>query len=633
MIVESLRIKTHRVFLAFFAFIAVVACGDLAKEVSSELGVGMDFSGTVLTTGGDAIEGATVRFIALLDLDAITKLVEYRKVDDGNGGKKDLIRIKLDKVHGFAPTAEVTTDKFGKFTKSLPLQAYLVYVYGPGPAPGSAGAYSVAFWGINPETGELDLDHLIGADGSLKPTNNSLSLSGGAQPEAAPPAAAPLASPPNPTTAVTAVPAEPTAADTKRPEETPAPTSDDAFWTDISLPYEGGTLGTSSGTYTISKAPPPSGVRYLTLSATLASAQSEPVYVVLQSGFDSNYTKDCTAAKASAKTYVYPTVPNGKTITYKFVPPSKYYKVFLAKTATKADDGKVTSTNSSKTLIVGDRSCENALPDRRFITTLTWSTYGDLALHAYKYDKAKLTSDPENALVDEANWTRQKGVTLQHDVDNVVGFGPENITEDSSVADVSNYCYKVKVQYYAGSGEINATVDTTMVVKENGVDVVKKYSATHKFTTPGTEWWPVGIYPDTCPSEKDAVAGRIKSTDSASIEGYYNDPKWGDMAIKFEGTTFKAAYAYRKGTVTGTWDEATNTIKGWWCEEDRSANNGDVEFIFEKKGTSAIAMDGKYRFGSSGGWNQDWDLTKVEGAAPADLIARFEDASAFCTKP
>ena len=105
--------------------------------MEKRLGIEVHNRGNQFTLQGNdaAIEGATVRLIKLLDADAIETLIEKKKIPDGEGGEKDIIRIKQDKVHDYSADYEVKTDASGKFAVEADLQAYLVYTFGPGAAP------------------------------------------------------------------------------------------------------------------------------------------------------------------------------------------------------------------------------------------------------------------------------------------------------------------------------------------------------------------------------------------------------------------------------------------------------------------------------------------------------------------
>lgn len=480
------------------------ACNKGEDSPLSSLGK-MTISGSVKKAGsGEAIEGATVRLIKLLDADAIKNLVEVAKIPDGAGGKKDRLRIKLSKVHEYPADAEGTTDASGAFSIAAPIQAYLVYTFGPGAAPGTPGSYTVNFWGINPETGEIALEHLIGKDGKLQQKNDAITLAGGPTP---PPVPEPTPPPPPPAvsteTPPTTPPAEPTVADPAKPEEVVPPAVDSSFWkTDISLVHSTGTL--SKDTPAADEVALVEGQRYLDVTAELSSAQSEPVKLVMQVGFDTADIPNCQDTSAAGKTYIYDVMPNGTTVAYKLVPPGPYYKIFFAKSATREEGKPVTAESPTAALTVGKRDCLKARPERPFMATLTWDKNSvDLDLHVISADRRDVFTNKQNAkMTDLANWTAPKGVSLSLDVDNLVGYGPENVGENTTVTDPNAKCYAVQVNAFAGGNfPTTAKVDITQLTMVNGVYTVERYSLSQTMTAQG-EWWQVGIFPPSCMSKE-----------------------------------------------------------------------------------------------------------------------------------
>ena len=605
-------------------------CGEVAEDLEKAArdGTAMTLSGTVTNTEGAAIEGAEVRFIKLLDQDAINQLVETKEVDDGSGGKKNVVRIKFDQVNDYTADLTTTTDKEGKFEQKAAIQLYLVYILGPGAAPGENGAYVPTFWGINGETGELDLDHLIGKDGKLEQANTGIQLAGGPTP---PPAPAPVEPPPPPEPVVEAEPptteAEPTVADASRPEEIIRAEPATTFWKSIELAYDGGSIAYGegkSGTIQVDSAPTPSGQQYLNLTAELVTAQTEVVYLVVQSGFDTSRIKECTSVTNQSKTHVYPVAPNGTTVSYKLVPPAKFYKLFFAKTATKADGTAVTSTDPTETLIVGKRECDYAKPNRPFLATLSWDKEVDLDVHLLKFNREKMTSDKENSTIDSANWQKPTGASVTLDVDNLKAYGPESVGESSAATDVNSSCYKVMVHYYSGSDtSVTAKVDVTHSVtvgpSDDAKTMIEKYSTT-KVLTAQNEWWMVGTYPPDCevatPVASTATASACSNTYSSFFDGlatgesgFKGYGNFGGSTIEFQckwaagrryPTSFSDAdapmysnFSYSPGNSAGTTtsprvvcrDSSGNAV-GFWAmraangTEALSANTGTSDFPY-----------------------------------------------------
>jgi hypothetical protein len=124
-----------------------------------------------------------------------------------------------------------------------------------------------------------------------------------------------------------------------------------------------------------------------------------------------------------------------------------------------------------------------------------------------------------------------------------------------------------------------------------------------------------------------------------SILGYWTGD-WGQMVLRAgEGPEqVIGAYNHDEGTVRGTYDPRTGRFTGWWCESPSRrprTDAGDVEFQFTgstPEGRPA-SLDGRWRYGTDGELNEDWDLAPAEGEPPAELLARFDDDGAFCARP
>lgn len=505
----TFKAPSRLAILAAFA-LSAMSCGKSASDLAGAAAGKMTFTGTVSRAGTTtAIPNANVVLIPLASVEAIQKLVEVKKIPNGKGGQADRLRIKLDKLQTYIKDADVTrttTDASGKFKVEAPVQVYLAYVFGPDGGPGSAPqAFGADYWGVNPVTGELDKDHLIGVDLKLTQNNDKIQLSGG--PVVPPPPAANVPQPPpvvvQPTPPATppAVQPEPKAGDTTVGRGDLIPPVATSYWASVKLNYDGGFAGTG-GSLSASAAPLPSGQSYLELEAELTTAQTDPVYLVIQKGFDSNQVADCGRVVSAATTRVYPVAVNGTRISYSLVPPGPYYKLFFAKSVVKgAKDGDApASTNSpSDTLTVGTRTCGNAAPTRPFLATLTWDKEVDLDLYVYKYDAAKVAlaksdDDVGAALVDQSNYMSRQGTTLSLDVDNIYAYGPESNGDNKDEKSPENFCYLVKVQYYAGSeAAVHSTVDVTYVVTENGNKTVKQL-VTSADLKEVKEWATIGVF-------------------------------------------------------------------------------------------------------------------------------------------
>jgi hypothetical protein len=114
--------------------------------------------------------------------------------------------------------------------------------------------------------------------------------------------------------------------------------------------------------------------------------------------------------------------------------------------------------------------------------------------------------------------------------------------------------------------------------------------------------------------------------------GYWTG-KWGQMVLRESNGRVTGVYGHDEGTVTGAMNG--NTFVGWWCEKPSrqpTKDAGDLELTFGA-GPDGKKIDGKWRYGAEGAWKEDWDLAWNPGEPPPELIARFNDPSAFCEKP
>jgi hypothetical protein len=121
-----------------------------------------------------------------------------------------------------------------------------------------------------------------------------------------------------------------------------------------------------------------------------------------------------------------------------------------------------------------------------------------------------------------------------------------------------------------------------------------------------------------------------------TIAGYWKG-SWGELVLRVEGTSVRGVYQHDAGTVTGTYDPATRTFTGWWCEAYTRAPSGDAgEVEFRSSGPVAgqlSTLDGRWRYGSTPTWYEDWDLTRSLSEPPASLTDRFANTGEFCARP
>ncbi|RMH42684.1 MAG: hypothetical protein D6689_07390 [Deltaproteobacteria bacterium] len=120
---------------------------------------------------------------------------------------------------------------------------------------------------------------------------------------------------------------------------------------------------------------------------------------------------------------------------------------------------------------------------------------------------------------------------------------------------------------------------------------------------------------------------------TAELVGFWTGD-WGDMVLREVGDEVWGAYRHDDGTVVLRWD-ADDVLRGWWSEapsRNPDQDAGEVEFRFARDG-DAIVLDGRWRYGTSGAWREDWDLRRSPQAPPADLESRFAHPELFKRRP
>jgi hypothetical protein len=136
----------------------------------------------------------------------------------------------------------------------------------------------------------------------------------------------------------------------------------------------------------------------------------------------------------------------------------------------------------------------------------------------------------------------------------------------------------------------------------------------------------------------DALSPDLKPAADAPVAvaealGFYSGD-WGAMVLRMVGSEVHGTYSHDQGTIVGTFREGV--LYAWWAEvPSREPTNdaGECEFRFIRKSTGRVAIDGRWRYGTQGDWREDWDIDQVDGMPPAELVARFMDASAFRKHP
>jgi hypothetical protein len=109
---------------------------------------------------------------------------------------------------------------------------------------------------------------------------------------------------------------------------------------------------------------------------------------------------------------------------------------------------------------------------------------------------------------------------------------------------------------------------------------------------------------------------------------------WGAMVLRRYGAEVVGVYQYNEGTVVGEINDQ-GVFVGWWSQLPSRAgfDAGEVEFRWSSN-SSGIAFDGRWRWGTSGTWYENWDATLVsDRAAPDELIAAFANVASFERHP
>ncbi|MFK7826172.1 MAG: hypothetical protein AB8G05_18610 [Oligoflexales bacterium] len=146
-------------------------------------------------------------------------------------------------------------------------------------------------------------------------------------------------------------------------------------------------------------------------------------------------------------------------------------------------------------------------------------------------------------------------------------------------------------------------------------------------------------------SSSEVLKGEISST----VNGFYDNEKWNELVLKIDSSNnVRGTYNYRKGTLTGKYDPDTGKVTAWWCEVDKNNEKyrakseddyGEAEFVFEGDKTGNIDLIGKWRYGTSGNWIEDWNLTLINDPNTKQIEIKdelegwFDQEDYFCFRP
>lgn len=139
--------------------------------------------------------------------------------------------------------------------------------------------------------------------------------------------------------------------------------------------------------------------------------------------------------------------------------------------------------------------------------------------------------------------------------------------------------------------------------------------------------------PAPAPPASAAAASAAALVSASDLAGHWDSPQFGDAYVQVQADEVRVVYTHDDGRVlarlTGT------RIVGWWTEApSRQPKNdaGDVEFTVVR-GDGPLALHGRWRFGDSEEFWYEWDLSKVDGAIPADVRRVFADPAQFIQHP
>src|SRR6266498_2144120 len=143
---------------------------------------------------------------------------------------------------------------------------------------------------------------------------------------------------------------------------------------------------------------------------------------------------------------------------------------------------------------------------------------------------------------------------------------------------------------------------------------------------------PVASAPAAKTSAVATAAAGVPVT-ANELAGHWMSAQYGDAYFEVDGANVSVVYTYHDGRVLAALHGAV--VVGWWTEAPtrRPADDaGDVEFTMVRS-AGTLTLDGKWRYGTSGEFHTDWDLSKVDNAIPDDVRGVFADRSQFVPHP
>lgn len=116
--------------------------------------------------------------------------------------------------------------------------------------------------------------------------------------------------------------------------------------------------------------------------------------------------------------------------------------------------------------------------------------------------------------------------------------------------------------------------------------------------------------------------------------GFYSGD-WGDMVLEQRGAEIWGVYRYNDGTIIGQ-ITSQGTFAGWWSQlpTREGSDAGDVEFRWSRSNAGVVSLDGRWRYGTTANWLENWDVDLVtDRAAPSELTDRFQNTDDFKRHP
>jgi hypothetical protein len=118
------------------------------------------------------------------------------------------------------------------------------------------------------------------------------------------------------------------------------------------------------------------------------------------------------------------------------------------------------------------------------------------------------------------------------------------------------------------------------------------------------------------------------------ILGFY-DGDWGKMVLRRYDAEIWGVYEHSNGTIVGK-IMSDGVFTGWWTQAPsrEGSSAGEVEFYWEQISGAVIMLNGRWRYGTSGTWYDNWDVHLVtDNEPPSSLIAGFDNPEDFKRHP